>query len=457
MKSRICTWLWKPPAASKRWSLLLGVLTAALCGWSTTASADTERTPLRVGAAAAELAVPEGTFLAGYGRNRRATGQHDALWARSVFFTDSTTSLAIVSVDNIGLTRPDIHRIQQRSARLLAKQGYATAPAHIIVSSTHTHAGPDVVGLWGRHLFSSGRDPQLLEQWIEAIAQQVQRAAERAQPAFLQAASALAPRDWVENRSEPGSLDTTLSSMAITNAQSGDTIATLTNYACHPTVLGPDNTLSSADWVAGFYQTMTASMPGVHLFLQGAIGGWVQPIQDARTIEEARGYGQDLAQATLALLAEAPNEQDASLAIATATAQFELDNFGFELLMLLGVMDRPTTNDTVPADIAWLRVGRSQLITHPGETAPSYGLASRALLNSKDPTFVLGLTQDALGYILRPEFFDDDAPYPDAEYLTSVSLGVNTGPTLMQALRALMRKRPARLAPPITDATGALR
>ncbi|MFK7913048.1 MAG: hypothetical protein AB8B93_03970 [Pseudomonadales bacterium] len=403
---------------------------------------------LQAGAAETLLPVPRDTYLAGYGRDRKATGSHDPLMARVVLLSDADTTLAVVSADNIGLTRPDVQRIQQRSSVLLAAAGTQINPDHIIVSSTHTHAGPDVLGLWGKHALASGRDPALMTVWVEAIARLLVTAAEAREPVLLSAASAATPQAWVENRSEPGSLDDTLSTLTLVSAGSGATMASLTNYACHPTVLGPDNTLSSADWVSGFYQAMSASQPGVHLFLQGAIGGWVQPLQNTRTIEEARGYGRSLAAATLKLQQTAVVEADPQLDIATTTTHFELDNFGLRLLMWLGVMDRPTSSAGIPADLAWLRIGRTQLLTHPGETAPAYSIASRELLQSQDPVFILGLTQDALGYILRPEFFADDAPYPDAEYLTSVSLGVKTGPELMRSIGQLLRSQPATAAAP---------
>ena len=463
MRSKTCTGHWKPHTANSlvRGALILiGVLwwgpgNLAMAAISNHHTA----TPLHAGAAAQPLQVPPGTFLAGYGRNRQTTGSHDPLLARATVLSDAEFTVALVAVDNIGLTRPDIQRVQQRSAELLLATGLPMNPDHIIVSSTHTHAGPDVMGLWGKHAWTSGRDPALLASWIETIAQVVSTAAKSRQPVHVRAASAPVPQAWVENRSEPDSLDNTLATLALVHAHSGEPIATLTNYACHPTVLGPDNTLSSADWVSGFYETMAANQTGVHLFLQGAIGGWVQPVQKDRTIQEARRYGHALAKATLALQQEATTESAPRLDIATATVHFEMDNFGFQLLMLLGVMERPTAPAGVPADIAWLRIGRSQFLTHPGETAPTYSVASRALLGSADPTFILGLTQDALGYILRPAFFEDDAPYPDAQYLTSVSLGAETGPTLMQALNTLVNGQRAADTPaaPTHTVTGTTR
>lgn len=406
---------------------------------------DSVRAQMQAGAASSPLPVPDGSFLAGYHRDRLTTGTHDPLYAKALVLTEADQALALVSVDNIGLTRPDISRLQERAAKLVhAATSLRLAPARVIVSSTHTHSGPDVVGLWGTHLLDSGRDPALIATWIEAAAQQVLRASLQRVPVQLKAASSAMPQSWVQNVSEPGELDSTLSALAILNRKTGASIATVTNYACHPTVLGPGNTLVSADWVSGFYSAMAAQLPGEHLFLQGAIGGWVQPVQSQRTFAEAQGYGEELALETLALLETAVVEDSPSLDFASRELRFDLENLGFRLLMFLKIMERPLVDDGVVTSVAWFRIGRSQFATHPGETAPAFSARTRALMIGEPPaakntpTFVLGLTQDALGYILKPAYFEAGAPFANADYLTSVSLGPDTGPALMAALQALI-------------------
>jgi hypothetical protein len=54
---------------------------------------------------------------------------------------------------------------------------------------------------------------------------------------------------------------------------------------------------------------------------------------------------------------------------------------------------------------------------------------------------VLGLALDALGYILKPEYFDAGAAFPSAEYLTATSLGPRTGPLLLDALESIVPSR----------------
>jgi hypothetical protein len=50
---------------------------------------------------------------------------------------------------------------------------------------------------------------------------------------------------------------------------------------------------------------------------------------------------------------------------------------------------------------------------------------------------VLGLSQDALGYILKPEFFTDKTRL-HADYLTSMSLGPKTSQIILESLERII-------------------
>ena len=64
-----------------------------------------------------------------------------------------TSSLALLSFDCIGLLYTEVQRIRERTAAM------STFPVErIIVSSTHTHSGPDVVGIWGNDYQHTGVD-----------------------------------------------------------------------------------------------------------------------------------------------------------------------------------------------------------------------------------------------------------------------------------------------------------
>ena len=372
-----------------------------------------------------------GAYLAGYGPDRRATGALDDLYLKAALIQAGPDQLVVMSLDNIGLTYPDVQRVRAAVRTVLPG-------AHVVFSSTHTHAGPDVVGIWGPALWRSGREAAYIERLVSASEELVRDLVAQLRPARSRVAGREVPLAWVENVSEPELLDRRLAVLQFVG-DDGESLLTLTNFACHPTVLGPDNTRSSADYAAGFYRAMDAALPGEHVFLQGAIGGWVQPLQGDRSHALALDHGESLAAAALATLAAAEDNPYAALRFREKTIDMPLENWGFRILIWLGVLERKLHDGAMRTSVATFRLGNAAFVTHPGETSPAFALASRALLDTEH-TFVLGLTQDAMGYILKPEYFADDATYPHADYLTSVSAGSETGPRLMAALEHLLRK-----------------
>ncbi len=55
-----------------------------------------------------------------------------------------------------------------------------------------------------------------------------------------------------------------------------------------------------------------------------------------------------------------------------------------------------------------------------------------------DSKFILGLGNDALGYILKPEYFENPS-LPHAEYLTRMSVGKQTGLIMLQTVKELVQ------------------
>ncbi|HAR30075.1 MAG TPA: alkaline ceramidase, partial [Gammaproteobacteria bacterium] len=127
------------------------------------------------------------------------------LFAKAVVLSDGKASYAIVTLDNIGLNRGDIELIRARAVAASALPGLR--PEHILVSSTHTHSGPDVVGLWGPDEMTSGRDQAYVDFLINTAADQVVAAGDRLKPVQLRVASGEHDLGWVTNVTEPGLID----------------------------------------------------------------------------------------------------------------------------------------------------------------------------------------------------------------------------------------------------------
>ncbi len=79
-------------------------------------------------------------FMAGFGENRIATGVLDPLKARAIVFDDGKSTIAMVSLDLVGLSYGTTLSVRKRLPDF----------TYVLVSCTHDHEGPDTIGLWGR-------------------------------------------------------------------------------------------------------------------------------------------------------------------------------------------------------------------------------------------------------------------------------------------------------------------
>ncbi|MCX5769969.1 MAG: neutral/alkaline non-lysosomal ceramidase N-terminal domain-containing protein [Candidatus Hydrogenedentes bacterium] len=409
-------------------SLLASILTILLATVAIAADAPA----LLVGASSASVNPPVGSFLGGYDLNRTSTGVHDDLCAKAVVVSDGVTSVALVVVDSFSIPYDVTQAIRSAAAGLIKNS--TLPPRQVIVQSTHSHAAPDTIGIYGPNETTCGRSPEYMKQLVETAAQQVAKAAENMKPAGA-AFSQTQCAGWAVNDSEPDKLDNSVTVLQFLDKE-GKSIATLTNFACHPTVLDGDNTLTSADWVASFYKSMSAKLPGEHLFLQGAIGCWMQPNTPERTFELAQKYGEDLASKTLAALQHETSLSDTRVRFASRVFNMPIANDNFKAMSLAGLVPRNFA-ESVETEAAWFAIGPAQFATHLGETAPVFAAQTRELMDT-EPKFILGLGLDHLGYICPPDYFVNTDKYPFAKYLVSMSPSPQAGPVMMEALKSIV-------------------
>ncbi|MCZ6602087.1 MAG: neutral/alkaline non-lysosomal ceramidase N-terminal domain-containing protein, partial [Planctomycetota bacterium] len=182
----------------------------------------------------------EEVWLAGYHVGRAATGVHDDLWARAVVIRCGEVTIALVALDLIGIFQEEVISIRK------ALDGEID---YVIVASTHTHSGPDTMGLWGPTRFRTGVREKYQEKVRVAVIRAIREAASRLEPSSLVFARRdLAPRGLLRDSRKPIVMDTELSICAIRPRAGGDAIATLVNWSCHPEVMDSKNTLVSSDF-----------------------------------------------------------------------------------------------------------------------------------------------------------------------------------------------------------------
>jgi hypothetical protein len=234
---------------------------------------------LRAGAAQSvitpELARAPAVYLAGFGHNRVATGVHDDLYARCLALEVATQTLVVCSVDLIGLFYEDVLTIRR------AFQQRVPA-AFLVVASTHTHAGPDTLGLYGPKPLVTGIDGRYLDCVDGRIAATAADAVHAMQPALLELGRDDHPLlELLQGVDRPPMVkDPFLFTMRLVALSTGETIATLVNWSDHPEVLGRKNTQITSDYPHWVRTYMEKQLGGTALFFSGSIGK-VSPLGDA--------------------------------------------------------------------------------------------------------------------------------------------------------------------------------
>jgi hypothetical protein len=202
-----------------------------------------------------------------YARNGQAGGHSKAESAPAI----------IVSLDHCVLDTVEMEAIRNAIASAVDVPFES-----ILVTLTHTH-GSGWMSRTRSHLPGGEMLGPYLDKLADTLAQLAAEAQSRIQPVsvvYQHGRCDLARhRDYVDPVTgrfvcgfDPGGFsDDTLILASFVN-DSGKRLATVVNYACHPTTLAWDNTLISPDWVGAMRETVERDAGGLCLFLQGASG-----------------------------------------------------------------------------------------------------------------------------------------------------------------------------------------
>ncbi len=344
----------------------------------------------------------QAVWIAGFQNNRPASGVRDPIWARALVLEQGDLRIGIVTLDLVGWMHPEVVSVREAATDLDLD--------HITVMSTHTHEGPDALGLWGRTETKSGFAPEFREQVVQGAAQALADADAEVRAVGELVVGSVDASSYAEigilnilqDKRDPKVVDVELSA-AILRDTSGGTIATLAHFGNHPEATADDNSLISSDYVHALREGLEDGVEyeaysregygGVALFLTGTVGGMMTPLGITHTDPdgvERRDYSFEKTdaigrtKAEMAMDAIDGGERVDSPTLAFAQHQFELpvENWGFQAMFLTGIIDReiysyddsqPIDEDNVPfvkTEIVRIGVGPIELLTLPGEVLP---------------------------------------------------------------------------------------
>ncbi|WP_163509083.1 alkaline ceramidase [Fodinicola acaciae] len=221
-------------------------------------------------------------------RSEPSTGVHDPISVRALAVGDT----CVVAADVVGVD-------DRMSERIRAEAPFDSD--RMVVTATHTHGGPAV--MTGR---LGAVDDKAADLVVRAGVRAAIRARQRQRPATLEFADAGA-LPIATDRRRGGHPDAARLRALRWTATSGETIATIASYPCHPVVLGADNRQLTADYPAALRAQLEAASGAPVLFLTGCAGdintghlataSYATAPTASRTFVEAERIGGELARA----------------------------------------------------------------------------------------------------------------------------------------------------------------
>ncbi len=296
---------------------------------------------LKAGAAKICITPPLGVPLGGDFIRPKANFVHDHLWTRCLYLEDSSSRLAIVSCDLLGLREEIFDKVLE-----LLRTSLGLKPHELILNCTHTHSGPDTTAI-----IHGPFDHPYLAELPTRIARVVLDAASAVRPA--KAGSAMSkltgicanrrirvktggvrmnwetiPPEEIEGY---GPIDPDLGVLRV-DSEDGERIASVVHYTCHAAIVSPFPQQISADYPGLVCRTLDRFWGGITLFLNGAFGDinhimipgeYAALNKDAKALpfEEVERVGQPIAAKALEML---PNVDVADVSIGSAAKTLTL-------------------------------------------------------------------------------------------------------------------------------------
>jgi hypothetical protein len=409
---------------------VLAAIALALLAAPATASAAPVPASFSVGAAVQSIDPIAGVpvYAGGFGASPPITQVHDPIQVRALYVANASRAVAIAVVDAQAYFAAyqegpyGISDIRQVAAQQISADGGPPVTAgDIIVQATHTHSGATLEGIWGPVPL-----PYLKlvhDQTIRALVQ-----AERSRrAAHLQIGTYDAP--WLDNidtqqtDSYPGWAQDGQVSVLRAVSPGGASIASFTSVPAHPDIIaGSDEKQLSADYFGFTRAALDERLGGINIVGPATLGREETPVQVGgipvsqwfsgvvtsivgRALAGAHWITDDTV-ASADTFTRVPAHNAALLALdaawslpdAAKNAMWQNPS-GQSLYPIDRSMQPPyLTGNIIGADLTALRIGRTILLSMPGEPFPEVRAAIAGATTGADTIISLSKGQDDWGY-----------------------------------------------------------
>lgn len=407
-------------------------------------------------------------YIAGHGPGHSVEAVHDPVTVNAMWIgCEDNGGFVIVSADCIGLTRVDVIKVRDMLTSFVKK----TNCKSINICCTHSHAGFDTVGYWGK-IPKTGKNEKYMDKLFKSIADIIQKAYDNRTDGKLYVGTVSVPEAQLDRR-EPIVLNDTLTRIRfVPNDGSNETW--LLNYAAHPNTLGGANRTVSADYPFYLRDTIKKEKSVNILFGVGAIGAVDPGMFCEEKVERTRLQGECLGKAALTI--DNDKELSAKVKILRQPFYVPVENSVLAFMASLKLMNSkryPNEESSIgvalKTEITYIKLGELNILLLPGESFPEtvyggYASAEESATGSSDNInsrplvdiagdknlLVFGVTNDMTGYVVPPNDFvlHKTQPYLSngkdrfdrGHYHETNSLGINTSHKIAEVFETVVSR-----------------
>lgn len=377
------------------------------------------------------------TYLAGYLTMMapKISGVRDPIHTRAIVLDDGSKKIALISVEVIGLLSDFTSKVREK----LSAYGFPTKNVYIF--STHTHAGPDTMGLWGPLIGISGINKKYMFFLMDKIIEAVLEAENNLRECNIYYSINDLP-NLVENYREEKEINSHLKLLKFKS--DAELIATLWTYSAQPEITTRENTLISGDYPGLVSQMIENEYGGISLFALGLCGAQ-SPIYCEMGYEQIKKFAEEIFANIQTIYEKEELVELSPIEIRSREIEIPLENGDFELLFKLGIFNRDYKNGMVKTTISKVRIGNLDFINIPGEPFPS--LFSKIIESRKENKIIfISHSNDSIGYFipigkynLKPQVWVDNIENGKFIGHETESVGSKAGEIVRKTVRDLFR------------------
>jgi len=359
------------------------------------------------------------------GRDGLSTGVYLPVYVRSAVLGmgDDLVAIAALDICTVSIELTDAVR-----ARLKTETGGEWN--NLFLSASHTHSGPDVCGL------SSAPDPRTFEFFIEKISNSVLDAMKAQRDCVVTWSRQPVDGLTVNRRHPERPLNSELTQIVFTDANSNSVEGVIQSFACHPIIAGAHNKLLFGDYPSVLSLEVEKHLDerAVCLFLQGPCGD-VNPFgypyeektnitlmapsgSDAalriRTVAEAERFGGILARIAIEMLNGASGAESGTVlgtkrAVSLKRRSTEdLDDYLFQRDHDPARVEKWLKKDHINSELGTVVLGNLVVVFLPGEPLTAVANEVRQLIEkSGRQVLIVGYSNDYPGYVVHPDDYQE--------------------------------------------------